>query len=410
MHRGCFLWTPTPPLAGRRTPRPGPAHVCWCVLFLAWSGGPTSWARFGAPHLSFGRFVLLLRSAPYRAGVARGSAVWFFFSPFFRFSFSRLPSWAPAVSGFLCLPALGALGLGTLLLLRLPPWSLFFFPSSAPPCPGLSVVSGPGCSGPLRFVAAPPPPCSLPAFFFFLFFRAPLSRALCCFRSWVPWASALCGCAPPPLPSPRCFFFVFRFLVVFPFFVRVVRCPVVLCCLCGVLLCRVLSWCAASFSRRARSAVFPPCPPPPPPAAPLVLLPGPLSWSVVCILSWGAVLCCSVVPPAAWWLLFASVRAHGALLLRLRWLLPCAVACGCWVCVVGSGCQLLFSSGVLCCGCSCLAVWPAASLCALVCCGVPLPCALSCVPRCCVAVWCRAVAPCCSFCFVGGVRLCPFSV
>ena len=28
MHRGCFVWTPTPPLSGRRTPRPGPARVC----------------------------------------------------------------------------------------------------------------------------------------------------------------------------------------------------------------------------------------------------------------------------------------------------------------------------------------------------------------------------------------------
>ena len=409
MHRGCFLWTPTPPLAGRRTPRPGPAHVCWCVLFLAWSGGPTSWARFGAPHLSFGRFVLLLRSAPYRAGVARGSVVWFFFSLFFVSLFPASPL-GPRLSPAFCayrpwVPWALALFFFSASL----PGPFFFFPPPRLLVPGFPWFPALGALG-LCALWLPPPPLLSPRFFFLSFFPGPFVSGFVLF----PVLGALGLCAlwlrPPPLALSPLFFFVFRFLAVFPFFVRVVRCPVVPCCLCGVLLCRVLSWCAASFSRRARSAVFPPCPPPPPPAAPLVLLPGPLSWSVVCILSWGAVLCCSVVPPAAWWLLFASVRAHGALLLRLRWLLPCAVACGCWVCVVGSGCQLLFSSGVLCCGCSCLAVWPAAPLCALVCCGVPLPCALSCVPWCCVAVLCRAVAPCCSFCFVGGVRLCPFSV
>ena len=51
MHRGCFVWTPTPPLAGRRTPRPGPAHVCVRVLCLAWSGGLASQALSGAPLL-----------------------------------------------------------------------------------------------------------------------------------------------------------------------------------------------------------------------------------------------------------------------------------------------------------------------------------------------------------------------
>ena len=44
----------------------------------------------------------------------------------------------------------------------------FFFPSSAPPCPGLSVVSGPGCPRPLRFVADPPPLLS-PCFSLFFF-------------------------------------------------------------------------------------------------------------------------------------------------------------------------------------------------------------------------------------------------
>ena len=51
-----------------------------------------------------------------------------------------------------------------------------------------------------------------------------------------------------------------------------------------------------------------------------------------------------------------------------------------------------------------------APLCAAVCCGVPLPCAVPSVPRCSPALWCRSVAPCCLFCFLGGVGLCPFRV
>ena len=69
VHRGCFVWTPTPPLSGRRTPRPGPMRLCVCPLFLAGLGRPASWARFGAPHRSFGRFVLLLCSAPSGLGL-----------------------------------------------------------------------------------------------------------------------------------------------------------------------------------------------------------------------------------------------------------------------------------------------------------------------------------------------------
>ena len=34
MHRGCFVWTLTPPLLGRRTPRSGPVCVCVCVPLL----------------------------------------------------------------------------------------------------------------------------------------------------------------------------------------------------------------------------------------------------------------------------------------------------------------------------------------------------------------------------------------
>ena len=70
MHRGCFVWTPTPPLAGRRTPRPGPVRVCVCLLFLAGSGGPASRARSGAPHLFLLPLCLSPLLGPLRAGVA----------------------------------------------------------------------------------------------------------------------------------------------------------------------------------------------------------------------------------------------------------------------------------------------------------------------------------------------------
>ena len=71
MHRGCFVWTPTPPRAGGRTPRPGPVRVCVCSLFSAGSGRPASRVLFGAPYLSYGRFLCLLCFlSPHRAQVA----------------------------------------------------------------------------------------------------------------------------------------------------------------------------------------------------------------------------------------------------------------------------------------------------------------------------------------------------
>ena len=143
MHRGWFVLTPTPPLSGRRTPRPGPAHVFVCVPCLAGSGGPASLARFSAPHLSFGRswFALCL-FGPLRAAVAPFVVVVGFFF-FFPFSFPP-PCCAPFVSCFACFPAPGALGLG---VLSPPP---FYFPV--------------------------PPLC------------APLSPALRVFRPGVPWS------------------------------------------------------------------------------------------------------------------------------------------------------------------------------------------------------------------------------
>ena len=123
VHRGCFVWTPTPPLAGRGTPRPGPARVCVRVLCLAESGRPASWARCGAPHLFFWPLCPCSLSGLLRAWVALFVVCFFFF----------FPLCAPDVSGVPCLPARDALGIGVLFA---PPPSFFlsFFFSAPPPC------------------------------------------------------------------------------------------------------------------------------------------------------------------------------------------------------------------------------------------------------------------------------------
>ena len=100
MHGGRFVGTPTPPLSGRRTPHPSPVRVCLFSFLLAGSGGPASWARSGAPHLSFGRFVLLLCLAPSGLGLPLSCPLVCLcsFLPFF-FSF---PLSAPPLSFVFC--------------------------------------------------------------------------------------------------------------------------------------------------------------------------------------------------------------------------------------------------------------------------------------------------------------------
>ena len=209
VHRGCFVWTPTPPLLGRRTPRLGPARVCVCVPCLARSGGPASRARFGAPHLSFGRswFALCL-FGPLRAGVAPFVVVvGFFFSCFFSPS---APRSAPVVSCFTCFPALGALGLG---VLSPPPFFFPLPPLCAPRCLLLCVFSGLGCPWPWCLVVPPP-------LFFFFFAPSPFP---CCL-----WRFLLSGCLRPLRPPSPLFFFLGFLFFLFPFFF-----PFLLCRLCG---------------------------------------------------------------------------------------------------------------------------------------------------------------------------------
>ena len=200
MDRGCFVWTPTPPLEGRRTPRPGPVRVCvlallgrvgragvpgafWCaspfplaVLSFCFAWPPPGW---GCPRL--GPFFAL----------PSAFAFCFFFS-FLR----RCVSCAPFVSCFLWFPAPGALGIGAVCC-------LFCWPraSRLSLCSRFLSVAWPLAA---LWRLPPPPPflsrccCrrSVPCYFFFSFFfflwAPPLSPAFSGFRPRVPWALALC--------------------------------------------------------------------------------------------------------------------------------------------------------------------------------------------------------------------------
>ena len=395
MHWGCFVWTPTPPLSGRRTPRPGPVCVCVCVPFLAGLGGPASRARFGAPHLFL--WPVLVRSLfaqpPPGLGYPVCDCCWVF---------------------------------------------SFFFSLSRPCCLRRSVFFLPGVPWAWASCGPPPPP----PFFFFL---RPLVSCVRWLQACGPWRSVVLLLGPPLCfffysssspPAPFFLFFFCFFLSFFRFclFVFFLLSPAPVCRLCGsraalcvpgcgvcwcVLLCRwMLPGCARSVCVVAcRVAVW---------------------WCVLCCAwccvgclcsSWfllrAAAPCCHLLVPCCGpWLSSvlrcgtallwcASPRALcccGALLFRSRWLVLWGVACGCWLFAAGSGCLPLFPAGLCCCGCSCLATWLAALLCAVVCCGAPLPCAVSCVLWCFVAMWCHALAPCCLFFVAGGVGLCLFPV
>ena len=196
VHRGCFLWTPTSPPAGWRTPRPGPVRVCVCLLFLAGSGGRASRARSGAPDLLLWLLCLSASLGPLQAGVA------------------------PVL--ILCLPSrtLFRFFLPFLLLFSLPPLCLLVSLVSVPRCPGpwrfvlfvllasrflalialslssccLAVGRSPVVPPPLSLAVVAVPRCLAP-FFFLLLYAPPLSRAFCVLEPWEPWALALvCVC------------------------------------------------------------------------------------------------------------------------------------------------------------------------------------------------------------------------
>ena len=134
VHWGCFVWTPTPPHSGQRTPLPGPALVCLCMLFLAGSGGPASRAHCGAPHLFLWLLCPFSLFGPLRAWVAPFAVVAVFLFLFFLSLVRPSCPWRSVCSG----P--GALGLGVLLPPPHPPPFFsaprlgFFFSSLLLPC------------------------------------------------------------------------------------------------------------------------------------------------------------------------------------------------------------------------------------------------------------------------------------
>ena len=174
------MWTPTPPLAVRRTPRPGPVRVCVCSSFLDGSGGQASLARSGAPHLFLSPPCFSALLGPLRAWAAPFLVLCLAFFPpsFCLFSFRCCFPRALFVSCFLWLPAPAALGCGAVCCL------------SCWPCASrLSVRSClVGCSA----VVAPLPPLCLAVFvaaaqclvFFFPLVCAPV-------LSGFPWFPAM---------------------------------------------------------------------------------------------------------------------------------------------------------------------------------------------------------------------------
>ena len=203
MHRGSFVWTPTPPSSGRSTPRPGRACVCVRVL-PGRVGGPASWARFGAPHLSCGCFVLLLCSAPSGLGLP---ALRVFFC-----SFPLLPTspLAPPLSPAFCASRPWV------------PWALALFVYSYPHplfLPGFVLLSCVFCllaapCPPFWFLPRSPPPnprppSSFAVFLFVLFFpplHPPRSLSCCCCRCPGPCRFLVSPHTPPATSPPPTFF------------------------------------------------------------------------------------------------------------------------------------------------------------------------------------------------------------
>ena len=427
MHRGCFVWTPTPPHFGSGDTTPG-SRACLCVcapLGRVGRAGLPSAFWCASPSPVAGLDALFVFSAPSGLGLPclwllLGVVVFFFLvspplSPAFFVFLPGVP-WAlascgllacpslvclflffcrPLVSGVAWFPARGALDLGAL-------WSPSWLPSS------ILFPFFSACPPPLFFLFF----CGAPFFSWFpilwFFFRSCVFFVLClgvlvlrCLGrfvcSWL-WGVLVCVAVrvvPPWGPVCACVVSLGA-----PWL-----CPFCVCCClscCGVVVCFV--FCPVVRGLRVLGLVLAPC------CWPLLPLPGPLSWPVVvfspavrCRVALVCRLLCGV-------LLSASYLGGGAVLFRSRWLVLRVAACGFRLFVGRSGRSPLFFAGVCCRGCSCLAAWLAALLCAVVCCCAPLPCAVSCVLWSCVAVWCRAVAPCCPSSFAGGVVSFPVCV
>ena len=370
MHRGCFVWTPTPPSSGQRMPHPGPARVCVCVPCFAGSGGLGSRARSGAPHLSFGRswFALCLFGP-----VCGCCGCWLF--PF--------PLPPPSLH-----PGTGRLGPRRLVVP--PPFSF------APPSP---VVSGVSCF-PVAWGLCAPPPFFFPLYLVFLFsvsfsFFCRLCGAGRVCVSWAVECARVClGGAVP--------------VVALCALAGVAWCSLlglaVLCCVL-VGLGVVLRWCRPCLAAWLAALWFG-----------VVCLGVPLPCVVFCcaVLSCGGVLSCSAVClRRCLQLLFVFWGVVLCVPCPLRALRCCAgalslccarrfccfwwlvllvpgVAAFCWGSAGGFGCPALSFGGV----CQ-LCVWSGCRLASSLWCPAPLCCVLW---RC-AAVWCCAMVPCLLFLF-----------
>ena len=377
------MWTPTPPLAGRRTPRPGPVRVCVRSYFLDGSGGPAS--RRVVVRLTFHMAIYracFVSSPPSRLGLPASCLCPLFVLGFF-------PSLSLPSSAFL-LPLAPC-------RLRPPPPSWFFFA----PCVFFLVVFFLFCLSSLIAL----PPSAPPLFFVLLFFcsvyfllfvlcpfcccrllflggggchRAPAlpaRRAVPCdvlflFLACVFWLwCALCWwcCCPPPSPGRRrvCLWCVpSRPPLFFRVFFCVLSCPASACgvvrCVVYVLplgallarLCRAVALCVISLLAVLRWFFF--CPVP-----------------FLCAVMLGAVLCCVAVH---------CVRSRSCVPLFVA-LLGCVqlcfgvvFCCRAALCVVWCRAVVVLGSSVLC----CLVLW-CASLCCVVwfvllrgfCCSLP---------------------------------------
>ena len=187
VHRGCFVRTPIPPLAGQTTPSPGPVRVFVFVLFWAGSGRPSSRARFGACHLSCGRCsCLLCFFGPLQAGVALFLFVSSFWSGGF-FCRRRCPWLSCCLSPWpSCV---------------FPPFLVFHFVFSvfAAPTRFIFQVGLPPCSGLVPLLLPPPPAlffCCLLLFFLpaLFFLRRGLLPA-CVVRCQLPLRCCVLRCS-----------------------------------------------------------------------------------------------------------------------------------------------------------------------------------------------------------------------
>ena len=304
MHWGCLMWTPPHPFPCRRTPRPGPARVCLCVLFVAGSDGPACRARCGAPHLSCGHLCFFFARPPPGWGC-----------PCLFYLLFSLPCPACALSLFA------------------PPTSLVFgaLQPRVPCALALCVFSFPA-----------PPSCSFLFCFFFLA-ASLLLFSLCAVRPsyfWL-WRSLVAGLGCPwpwrcavSLPPHPCVFLA-------PFFFVFPPCPPPrppLCALCLVLPA-VAVCCAACCAACPPRAVVGCC------ASGVLCRAVPCCWFLLCAVSRFRSPCPAPLFPL--WLAVSSLVV-----------LPRAVPCPRSLCCTALPCAVLLSAGLL-----CLALFGAAACC-----------------------------------------------